>query len=91
MTESQTAFLVLRAPALLPDNQAERHRLLASIAKQLDIEPAEVELTTITNIAAEGADQAARFPVPQASLADAAREVGWGQHMEMMFLMPDPI
>jgi hypothetical protein len=31
------AFLVLRAPALLPENQAKRDRLLADLARQLGI------------------------------------------------------
>ena len=65
MADTDTAFLVLRAPALLPENQAERDRLLGDIAEHLGA-GGEVDLTTITNASAEGTGTAARFPVSQA-------------------------
>lgn len=88
MTESQTAFLVLRAPALLPENQGKRDRLLGDIARQLGVEN-ECDLVTITNIAAEGTDTAARFPVSQETLRDGISP-SWDSHMAELFLMPGP-
>jgi hypothetical protein len=88
MVETDIAFLMLRAPALLPENQAERDRLLADIARQLNVEN-EIDLTTITNVAAEGTDTAARFPVSQEALRDGVKAI-WNSQMAELFLVPDP-
>ena len=85
MADIDTAFLVLRAPALLPENQAKRDRLLADLARQLGVE-GEVDLTTITNTSAEGTDTAARFPVSQQVLSDAAGDPDLAE----LFIVPDP-
>jgi hypothetical protein len=89
MIEMDSAFLVLRAPALLPKNQAERERLLADIARQLDVE-GEVDLATITNVGAEGTDTAARFPVSQEAICELARGPLWNSRMAELFLAPNP-
>jgi len=88
VVETDTAFLVLRAPALLQENQADRDRLLAYVARQLGVE-GEVDLTTITNIAAEGTDTAARFPVSQNTLNAVAGSVDDSTAMASLFLIPD--
>lgn len=87
-TETQTAFLVLRAPALLPENRDERDHLLGEISRQLDVQ-GECDLVTITNLAAAGTDTAARFPVSQEALRDGIGPV-WDSRMAELFLMPDP-
>jgi hypothetical protein len=79
------AFLVLRASALEPENQAERDRLLAGLAERLGVE-GEVDLVTITNAASEGTDTAARFPVAQDALSAAAA----GPEFSALFVVPDP-
>jgi hypothetical protein len=89
VTEADTAFLVLRASALLPENQAERDRLLGEIAEQLGV-GGEVDLTTITNVSAEGTDTAARFPVSQQVLNAAAGEPTWNSRVAELFLAPEP-
>lgn len=89
MAEAETAFLVLRASALLPGNQAERNRLLADIAHQLGVD-GEADLTKITNTAAEGTGTAARFPVSQAALCGVASSPFWNAQMAELFLAPDP-
>lgn len=89
MVETDTAFLVLRAPALLPENQAERDRLLGAIARQLGVED-EIDLTTITNVAAEGTDTAARFPVSQSALNAAAKNPDWSTRISTLFVVPNP-
>jgi len=88
MVATGTAFLVLRTPALLQENQANRDRLLTDVARQLGIE-GEVDLTTITNIAAEGTDTAARFPVSQDTLNAAAGSIDDSTAMASLFLIPD--
>jgi hypothetical protein len=80
---------MLRAPALRPENQAGRDRLLADIAQQLGVD-GEVDLTKITNTAAEGTDTAARFPVSQAALCEVSRSPFWNSQMAELFLAPDP-
>jgi hypothetical protein len=89
MAEAETAFLALRASALLPENQAERDRLLADIAQRLGVD-GEVDLAKITNTAAEGTDTAARFPVSQAALCGIASSPFWNAQMVELFLAPDP-
>lgn len=89
MAETNTAFLLLRAPALLSGNQAERDRLLADLARQLGVEN-EVDLTTITNRAAEGTDTAARFPVSQSALSAVANSPDWSARVSALFVVPDP-
>lgn len=84
----QTAFLVLRAAALLPENQERRDRLLGHIGQQLGIGD-EWDLVTITNIAAEGMDTAARFPISQQELRDGV-DSSWDSRMADLFLIPDP-
>jgi hypothetical protein len=85
VADTDTAFLVLRASALLPENQAKRDQQLANLARDLAVE-GEVELTTISNISAEGTDTAARFPVSQQALSDAAG----GLDLAELFVVPDP-
>jgi hypothetical protein len=90
MANIDTAFLLLRAPALLPENQSERDRLLGEIAGQLGVDSGEVDLTTITNTAAEGTATAARFPVSQDALSEFARGPLWDSRVADLFLAPDP-
>lgn len=85
VADTETAFLVLKASALEPENQPERDRLLADLAERLDV-VGEVELTTITNTASEGTDTAARFPVSQQALSEA---IG-GRDLSALFITPDP-
>jgi hypothetical protein len=89
MVETDTAFLVLRAPALLAEHQTEREDLLTGIADQLGV-AGEVDLTTITNVAAEGTDTAARFPVSQSALSAAANSPDWSSRVSALFVVPDP-
>ena len=89
MAETETAFLLLRTPALLPENKAERDRLLADVARQLGVE-GEFDLTTVTSTAAEGTDTAARFPVSQDALREVARGPLWDARMAALFLAPEP-
>jgi hypothetical protein len=85
VADTDTAFLVLRAPTLLPENQAERDRLLDDLARQLGVE-GEVDLTKVTNVSAEGTDMAARFPVSQQALNAVA-----GSHkLAALFIVPEP-
>lgn len=84
MADTNTAFLVLRASALLPENQSERDRLLDDLARRLGVE-GEVDLTTITNVSAEGTDTAARFPVSQQALNAAAGD----PKLAALFITPD--
>ncbi len=79
-----TALLLLRAPALLPENQAKRDRLLDDLARQLGVE-GEVDLTTITNVSAEGTDTAARFPVSQQALNAVAGD----PKLAALFIVPE--
>jgi len=88
MSESEMAFLVLRAPALLSENKPERDRLLTDISRRLGVED-EPDLATITNVAAEGTDMAARFPVSQEELRDGVAPI-WDSRMSELFLIPDP-
>jgi hypothetical protein len=81
------AYLVLRAAALLPENQEKRDRLLSDIGRQLGVED-EWDLVTITNIATEGTDQAVRFPISQQALRDSV--ASWDSHMADLFLIPNP-
>ncbi len=89
MIEMDSAFIVLRAPALFSENKAERDRLLTDIARQLGAEGG-VDLTTITNIGSEGTDIAARFPVSQEAVCELARGPLWNSRMAKLFLAPDP-
>ncbi|HWC48419.1 MAG TPA: hypothetical protein VG448_06025 [Solirubrobacterales bacterium] len=86
MNETETAFLVLRVQALLSENEIERDRLLNEISRRLGVE-GECDLATITNLAAEGTDTAARFPVSQDGLRDAIRPI-WTSRMGELFLIP---
>jgi hypothetical protein len=88
MSESEMAFLVLRAPALLSENKPERDRLLTDISRRLGVED-EPDLATITNVAAEATGMAARFPVSQQELRDAVAPI-WDSRMSELFLIPDP-
>jgi len=85
VADFDTSFLVLRAPALLRENQAKRDRLLIDLARQLGVE-GEVDLTTVSNISAEGTDTTARFPVSQQALSDAADDPDLAE----LFIVPDP-
>jgi len=87
VADTDTAFLVLRAPALLPENQAERDRLLDDLAGQLGV-AGEVDLTTITNVSAEGTDTAARFPVSQQALNAAA---AGDPRVAALFIAPESV
>jgi hypothetical protein len=89
MAETDTAFLVLRAAALLPENQAERDRLLGEIAEQLGV-GGEVDLVTITNVSAEGTETAARLPVSQQALNAVSGEPLWNARVAELFLAPEP-
>jgi hypothetical protein len=84
VADIETAFLVLRAPALLPENQVKRDRLLGDLARQLGVE-GEVDLTTITNVSVEGTDTAARFPVSQRALNAVAGDA----EMTALFIAPE--
>jgi len=88
MHSTDTAYLVLRTPALSSENEEERDRRLADIARRLGVE-GECELVTITNLAAEGTDTAAHFPVSQEALRDSVGPI-WDSRMSELFLIPDP-
>jgi hypothetical protein len=88
MTESQMAFLILRMPALLPENHDKRDRLLGDIARQLGVET-EFDFAVTTSIAVDGTATAARFPVSQEAFRDAISPI-WDSHMAELFSMPSP-
>jgi hypothetical protein len=70
---------------MLPENHAERDRLVDDLARQLGVE-GEVDLTKITNVSAEGTDIAARFPVSQQTL----NAVAGGPKLAALFIAPEP-
>jgi hypothetical protein len=86
--EPQTAYLVLRAAALLPENHERRDRLLNDVGRQLGVGN-EWDLVAITNIAAEGTGTAARFPTSQQALCDGISS-SWESQMADLFVVPKP-
>lgn len=86
--EHESAILSIRQVAL--QNEAEAARLVEELAADLGVEDA-WERLQITNTAAEGTDQAIRFPtVSQAALKAAVDASQNGERIAHYFVVPTP-
>jgi hypothetical protein len=81
-------FAILNIRQVAFENEADAARLVEELAAELGIEGA-WERTQITNVGAEGTDQAIRFPtVSQAALTAAADASPNSERIAHYFLAP---